>query len=184
MNKNKAHFSSTLLIMIHFVFMSSSLRAINLPMERWAQATTGQNWTFELKNKCSDGLLITLKTDTDQLIFHTNVGRAKSGNEKDQGYLRAADIDPTKSYFIFVELQSPTGQEIKNAKDKQQVYMIFNDPARKRIYLSFEQKSGQYQLRPQQGVGLVSKRTQSGLPLAGNITAKQIRKRPIELFAK
>lgn len=183
MYKKNTCFSGALLIIIHFLAISTSLQAVNRPMERWFKATKSAKWTFEIKNKSKNILQIVLKDNDNNLVLQTNVGRAKGSNEKDQGYLRAADIDPTKTYSLFIELQSPTGQELKNVKDNRQVYMIFNDPDRKSIYLSFEYKSGQYQLRPQQGVGLVSKTTQSGLPLAKNITDKQIRKRPIELLS-
>lgn len=119
-----------------------------------AREQKGTNWQIEIKNKTFTSIELSIyKVDTNgqsDLVRSELLSKSKGTNEKDHGYIRFAGIDPRSELLVIIE------------------NTLFTLPAnsrRKTVYLTVEDFDGNLRLRPQEGTGIFTKKTQSGLPL-------------------
>lgn len=181
------------------LFITTIMTARDLPMERSSKATPESkklSWTFEIKNKMPQHVLMIQLLDkqgNQVLDVPVQIGRAKGKDEKDQGYLRIANLNPSAEYTLFVkplftgtlkkDAEYDTSEQTAPSKFK-----ILENPKRQRVFLSVENTSAynkpSFALRPQKGkgTGLVSKKSQSGIELANNIKASEIQLVPFENY--
>lgn len=146
--------------------------------ETWFQATENKNWTFELKNKDQkkDLWIKLVDETTGQHITNPDfkVKKAEGSQEKNQGYLRITDLDPTHEYLLYL---LDTNDPFADVRKAVAITQILPNNKRKVILLKFEKG----QVLPQEGQKLKAKFTgelfsQSGIKATGNVTKKELKK--------
>jgi len=118
------------------------------------------DWHFEIFNKSGKSIKVTF--DNNNISIKRIIDNAPLTTEQHFRKLRILDIDPTLSYQIVIKPEGSSNYV---------VYNILENDKRKNIFLTWDG----VRLRPQTGVlkGLLGK-TDSGLPLKGNVVEKEI----------
>lgn len=118
-------------------------------------------WTIEIKNKLKKSLTMTLKEGDSE--YEHDMSASSGSDENDHSYVRFSGIDPRKDFKL--SIKSDDGK-----------YYHFDIPAnwiRRTIFLTFEEIDDRMIVRPQEGTGFLSKKTQSELALKPNYNVKK-----------
>lgn len=158
-------------VLLLIIASSITLVADQYVTEKWFQASelpSGQEWSFEFKNKEKKPLYLRLFYGEIESIIETKdsgiaIGPSKGSKEQDHSYFRAANVDPKMSYELWISY-APKNNERGEPDYK---FIISKNNARKKIFLTWENKK----LRAQSGT---KGKTQSGLDLSDNVKRSEI----------
>lgn len=142
----------------NFTSVMPNARPIAIDPSYSIKPTAGVPWNFEFKNKDNVDLFVTVQNGTRVAAYEQPLHASKGSKESDYSYLRINGLNPTLPIIITVSTHYDVVQSF-----------LINRP-HKTIYVSYEGRK----LRAQKGTGFFDKKTQSGLSLQNNITAKDI----------
>lgn len=143
-------------------------------VETTAKTKDSRPWKFEIKNHDSLPLYIQIRDANGSKLNPNNaqeitVPGARGNKEEERGYLRIANIDPTKEITVYIFDRLETAQERMAEFKADHVYIIAPNPERKIIALTYDKK----EFRPQ--TGKFGGSSQSGLNLYKNVKQNEIK---------